>query len=105
MRSASKYRNVKTTVDGVTYDSKKEARRAGELALLVRAGEISELKRQPKFELVVNGQKIARYVADFTYFDKDGKPVVEDVKGVLTPEFKLKAKLMRAIHGVEILLT
>lgn len=98
----SKYRNVKTTVDGVTYDSKKEAKRAGELALLQRAGEISDLQRQVRYLLDVNGVPICHYRADFTYRERGAGFVVEDVKGVRTPEFILKSKLMLAVHGITI---
>lgn len=104
MRRA-KYGNIKTEFDGVLYDSKREAKRAGELALLQRAGQISDLKRQERFALVVNDQPICTYVCDFSYRDHTGQRVIEDSKGFQTPEFKLKAKLMKAVHGVEVLIT
>lgn len=109
-----KYRNTPTVVDGVRFDSKKEARRWGELQLLQRAGEIRNLQRQQRYPLEVNDRLIATYVSDFTYFEKAGivcdgedgfRLVVEDSKGVQTPEFKLKAKLMKAIHGIEVRLS
>lgn len=103
----SKYKAVKTTVDGITFDSKKEAKRYGELKLLEKAGQISHLRLQHKWPLEINGFLICTYKCDFYYHEhfKDGgwDEVVEDVKGMKTPIYKLKKKLMKAIHGIEIL--
>ena len=104
----SKYRNQKTIVDGITFDSKKEANRWAELKLLERAGEISFLERQPSFVLIPkqvrDGKVIERqtvYKADFTCQDnKTGETVVEDVKGVRTKEYSLKRKLMLWEYGI-----
>ncbi len=93
----SKYRAVKTEVDGITFDSKREAARYMELVLLERAGEISRLELQPKYDCVVNGHKICTYKADFRYFSAEGS-VVEDVKGVKTPVYRLKKKLVEALY-------
>jgi hypothetical protein len=102
-RRCGKYNAKKTVLDGVTYASKLEARRANELAMLERAGAIVGLQRQVPFDLNVNGHLICRYIADFCYTTAEtGESVVEDVKGMLTPEFRLKAKLMEAIHGIVI---
>jgi hypothetical protein len=94
---------------GLKFDSRWEAERWGQLKSMERAGAIDQLDRQIKYELNVNGQKICSYIADYTYLllDEDGSSrfIVEDAKGVLTPEFKLKKKLMLAIHGIDILLT
>ncbi len=98
-----KYRNRKTVVDGVTFDSAKEARRWGELRLLERAGKIHGLRRQVSYALIVNEILIARYVADFVY--TEGTLVVEDVKSAYTrklPVYRIKNKLMRAIHSIDI---
>lgn len=103
----SKYRNVKTEVDGVVFDSKREAARWTELRAMEKAGEISDLRRQVPFALVVNRKLICNYKADFTY-RRDGKEVVEDVKSAHTrtlPEYRLKKKLMDAVYGVEIVET
>jgi len=99
----SKYRNIQTTIDGVTFPSKKEAARWIELRLLQKAGLISDLRRQVKFDLAVNGIKVCAYWADFTYIE-DAALVVEDTKSsaTKTPVFRLKAKLMAAIHGITI---
>ena len=99
-----KYRNTPVTVEGVRYASKKEAKRAAELRLLERHGKISDLRFQPRFPLIVNGDLVATYVGDMSYVENN-RLVVEDVKGILTDVFKLKAKLFRAIHGFEITVT
>ena len=89
------------TVDNICFHSKKEAKRYMELKLAQNVGLISELELQPTFDLSVNGVLICRYRADFRY-RQDRKQVVEDAKGFKTPEYKLKKKLMLAIHGIEI---
>lgn len=96
-----KYRNIRTLVDGVLFDSQKEARRYSELKLLERAGKITGLILQPKYPIVVNGVKVCTYVADF-FYNAQGVDVVEDVKGMKTPIYNLKKKLVRACHGIEI---
>ena len=104
MGNPPKYRNRKTVVDGITFDSAKEARRWIELTLLDKAGAISNLRRQVRFPLSVNGQLICTYIADFCYTE-NGHEIVEDVKSAHTrklPVFRIKYKLMRAIHGVAI---
>jgi len=90
------------TVDGIKFDSRKEARRYRELTLLAAAGELRDLKLQVPFDIVVNGKKVCSYRADFTYTDKAGQFVVEDAKGFKTPEYRLKKKLLDACLGIEI---
>jgi len=103
MKRPNKYGNQFTIVDGIRFDSKAEAKRWGELKLLERANQISDLERQYRFKLAIGDQLIATYVADFRYFDRvKSEWVVEDVKGVRTAEFKIKAKLMKALHRVEV---
>ena len=101
LQTKSKYRNRKTELDGVTYDSKKEARRAAELNLMLKNGEIITLARQVRFRLT----KGIEYVADFVYTTKDGEQIIEDVKGMKTDVYKLKKKLMKELRGIEILET
>ena len=99
----TKYGAKRTEVDGIVFASRSEARRYQELRLLQAAGEISGLELQVKYPLVVNGVKIADYVADFRYYEDEGDTlIVEDRKGMRTPVYRLKAKLMRAVHGIEI---
>ena len=95
----NKYRNIKTTVDGIRFDSKREAERYSELKLLERAGIITDLKLQPKFELIPkhNGNRALTYIADFSYTE-GGEKIVEDVKGMETKEFKIKKKLFEYFY-------
>lgn len=116
----NKYNARKVKVDGIVFDSRKEADRWRELKLLERAGKITELKRQVKFTLIPTQRKFcceidksgrfkkgevlerpAVYIADFTYM-QDGKYVVEDTKGVKTPEYVIKRKLMLFLQGIRI---
>jgi hypothetical protein len=98
-----KYRAQRTEcANGHSHPSKAEARRCGELHLLQRLGEIRMLEREVPFPFRVDGKTIFTYRADFAYFEGDCR-VVEDVKGVLTPIYKLKKKLIEAQYpGVKI---
>lgn len=103
-----KYGNTKTVVDGITLDSKREAKRWRELNMMLRAGVIQDLKRQVRFEFHINGKPVkmrngqcARYTADFTYTE-NGKQIAEDVKGVVTEAYALRRAFMKAIFGIEI---
>jgi len=97
----SKYHAKRTEVGEITFPSKLEARRYQELLLLERAKEITGLQLQVPFDLVVNGHLVCRYIADFCYTaTSSGERVVEDAKGVMTPAFRLKAKLMEACYGI-----
>ena len=103
MRAPGKYGNKPTVLDGIRFASKREAARHGELRLLEKAGEISDLQLQTRFKLDVNGIVVCTYVADFTYAEKGRKfRVVEDCKGARTPLYKLKAKLMLAVFKITI---
>jgi len=97
-----KYGNTPTN----GFASKREARRAWELQLLERAGEISDLRMQVPFEIVpaCPPERAAFYLADFVYL-QNGKQVVEDSKGFKTAEYRLKRKLMRHVYGISILET
>ena len=106
----NKYNAVKTRVGDLIFDSKAEAKRYKELKLLEKAGEIMNLELQPRYDFHINGVKLGFYKADFKYIVGDGgwtpfKVVVEDVKGMKTPVYNLKKKLMLALHGIEILET
>ena len=102
----NKYGNKKIRLpDGTVYDSKKEYKRHMELMLLQRAGEICDLKRQVKYELIPKqeGERAVYYVADFVYKDtRTGEEVVEDCKGFRTDVYKLKAKIYRYRYGKKI---
>ena len=106
--SPSKYHSKKVTANGITYDSKKEYKRHCELLLLERAGAITDLQRQVKFELLpsqkIDGKVVERpvaYIADFVY-KQDGQRVVEDTKGFRTADYILKRKMMLYFHGIRI---
>lgn len=128
MRYQSKYYNIKTRArDGIVFDSSKEARRWEQLLLLQRAGKITSLQRQVRYELIPaqyetrarysnkTGKRLkdevrlierkVEYIADFVYTNAEtGETIVEDVKSeaTKTPEFIIKKKLMLAVHGIRV---
>ena len=96
----NKYRNKEISIAGQIFQSKLEAKRYKQLALLEKAGEIKDLKMQVKYELqeafTKNGKTYRKieYIADFVYYDnKLKKTIVEDTKGIKTDVFKIKQKL------------
>lgn len=103
--SYRKYNARKTVVDGITFDSKKEARRYSELKLMEKAGDIYNLELQPRFLLQdkfrYKGEPFRKveYIADFRYTDKTGATVVEDVKGYKTETYNLKKKWFLRQYG------
>lgn len=115
----NKYRNKKVVVDGIVFDSKKEAKRYQELLLLEKAGAIKNLERQVKYVLIPTqrepdtigarggihkGKVIEQecaYIADFIYWE-EGKQIVEDTKGMRTKDYIIKRKLMLYVHGIRI---
>lgn len=104
--SRGKYLNKKVEVDGLLFDSQKEARRWSELRLLERAGQISDLSRQVRMPLRVNGKLVCTFIPDFTYVGADGQAVIEDVKSDFTrklPVYRIKAKLVEALTGTKVL--
>lgn len=108
-RRGQKYGNEKVSDRGQTFDSKAEHRRFLFLEALQKSGEISDLKTQVEFVLIPETPKPSGgnerptiYRADFTYRDRAGAFVVEDVKGAVTPEFRIKRKLMLWRHGIEV---
>lgn len=124
-RGSSKYHAEKVTVNGITFDSKKEARRYLELTALEQAGKIHDLRRQVKYLLIPEqrescteiyksgpkkgqckpGRVLERecaYYADFDYYTEDGTHVVEDAKGVRTEVYRLKKKMLLYTHKIRI---
>lgn len=97
----NKYRNRKTTLFGITFDSQREAQRYLVLRADLEAGSIKDLQLQVPYEIKINGVKVCKYVADFVY-QKDGKTITEDSKGMKTQVYILKRKLMKAVHGIDI---
>lgn len=121
MYKRNKYNNKKVEIDGIIFDSKKEAKRYSELMLMQKAGEISELRRQVKYVLIpqqrmpdtigprggikrgVVLEKECAYIADFVYFDNQlGRYIVEDTKGFRTDAYIIKRKLMLKVHNIRI---
>ncbi len=95
----SKYGNRKVEKNGETFDSVREYKRHLVLLDMEKKGEIFNLQRQYPLPLVVEGEFIATYIADWRYLDmKIEGIVIEDAKGFKTPEFKLKWKLARALY-------
>ena len=118
----NKYKSIKTLVNGIEFDSRKEARRYQELLLLQRAGVIRDLKMQVKYVLIPaqyetyerygkKGQRLkdgkralekeCSYIADFVY-EENGIEVVEDTKGIKTKDYIVKRKLMLYVHGIRV---
>lgn len=112
VKRGQKYGNTKVKEGDRTFDSKAEHRRWQYLVALEKAREIRNLQCQVRFELIPaldkpsgGRERPTHYVADFVYEAKDGRRwirVVEDVKGAVTPEFRLKRKLMLHVHGIEV---
>ena len=100
----TKYNAKKVTIDGIIFDSKAEAKRYKVLKILERAGEIQNLELQPRYDLIINEIKVGFYKADFRYTEK-GKLIIEDVKGMKTPIYNNKKKMIKAIYGIDILET
>ena len=103
----SKYHAKKTTIDGIEFDSAKEAKRYAKLRAMEEAGKIQHLRLQVPFEILpsfeCDGVKYRgmSYVADFVYY-RAGKVVVEDCKGFKTAEYKMKKKLMAYMNHINI---
>jgi len=114
MRGFNKYHNKKVRVDGIKFDSVREAHRWHELKLMEQAGVITRLERQCEFDLLptqkyidpvsgkVKHERGVKYIADFSYFDEFGQRVVEDTKGVRTPEYVIKRKMMLWFFGIHV---
>ena len=119
-RKKSKYKNVKVVMNGLVFDSEKEAQYYRDLLLLLKAGEISDLQRQVKYVLIpaqrepdIIGPKGGRkpgkllehevaYIADFVYKDKEGNTIVTDTKGYRTKDYIIKRKLALYLLGIRI---
>lgn len=104
-KKPAKYRNRRTLFMGIWFDSKSEARRYQELLLLEHAGQIRDIECQPRYDLVVNGQKLGFYKGDFRYVVvATGQQVLEDVKSLPTKTavYQLKKKLVKALYAIDI---
>jgi hypothetical protein len=112
MYKKNKYNNKITELDGIKFHSKKESLRYSQLKLQEKGGLIKDLRLQVSYELipklVINGktERAIKYVADFVYTDTlHETEIVEDVKGMITDVFKLKYRLMKQIHNIDVKLT
>lgn len=103
-KKRNKYGARKTVVDGIIFDSIAEARRYGKLALMQRAGMISDLVCHPEFRIEMNGTLICRVLLDFSYKNATtGKTIYEDLKGAkATAVCRLKRKLVEVAHGISV---
>ena len=112
----TKYGNVKTVIDGITFDSKKEATFYGNLKIMKRSGIIKDFELQPKFPYVesyctndkgtLGGailNKYKKYIADFKVIFSDGSIEIWDVKGFRTTIYKQKKKIVEKLYGIKII--
>lgn len=105
-KKTSKYRARKVEIDGIVFDSKAEAKYYRQLQLQVAAGEIESFDCQVPYALIVNGDLVATYVADFVTYEKGAPSCVIDVKGYTKGQayamFRLKQKLVKALYGIDV---
>jgi hypothetical protein len=102
----TKYKAVPVIIDGIRFASRKEGKRYADLKILEIGGRIANLELQPEYPVVINGVKVCTYKADFRYFDphvvgpngQKGGVVVEDVKGIKTPIYRIKKKMVEAAY-------
>lgn len=100
-----KFKSVRIKVDGVLFDSKKEAEYYGTLKLRMKAGDIKSFRRQVRYRIVINEILITTYVADFVEENWDGSKRVIDVKSEFTKTlapYRMKRQLMLALYGIKI---
>lgn len=105
-KKKKKFGNVETEVDGIKFDSMKEAKRYKDLLMMLKAGEIGMLRIQVPYKFEKDGKKIGTYLADFVYVEtKTGNTIVEDVKSDATRThmyYRLKKRLMKAFYNIDI---
>ncbi|MDR9781615.1 DUF1064 domain-containing protein [Rhizobium redzepovicii] len=103
-KRGNKFGAKRTAFDGITFDSKREAEVYRDLKVLESAGRISGFERQRKYELIVNGEIIGTYRADFAFIDHDhdGRFRVIDVKGVVTRDFRRVRKIIKAAYNIDV---
>jgi len=101
----SKYSARRVEVKGITFHSQREAARWQELMLMNQAGEVSNIRLQVAYPIVVNDVHVCTYIADFVYIETYrgiSIEIVEDCKGYQTAVYRMKRKLMKAIYGIDI---
>ena len=110
-QNRNKFGAKKTVVDGITFDSKKEAQYYIRLNMMTKASNktdrVLKIELQPKYDIVINGKKVAFYKADFKVLYGDGRIEIVDVKGLKSGAayqyFKLKKKIVEALYNIEII--
>lgn len=103
-KKTGRYAYKRTEIDGHSFHSTKEGNRYLVLKEQQANGQISNLQLQPPYRIEINGKLVCRYIADFSY-EQNGQTIVEDVKSAHTAKdatYRLKKKLMLAVHGIEI---
>jgi hypothetical protein len=102
-KKQSKYRAKRTmNADGTFSDSKKEARHDAEFMAMAKNKGVLRVVRKERFTFVLNGVKLCAYESDWTVYYKDGRKEVFDAKGVRTPVYKIKKKIMKAFFNIDI---
>ena len=101
-KKGNKHGAKKIRVDGILFDSLLEANRYGELKILERAGEVSDIKVHPVFPVEINGIHVCKVILDFAYTDRHGCTVYEDTKGNQTALSALKKKMVEAMYGIDV---
>jgi len=101
-RSSSKFKNQWTTIDGIKFQSKREAMHYLVLKDRLRCKEIERLERQVRYPMTIDGVLVCTYVADFRYVVPGKGYVVEDVKGFKTDVYEIKKKLLKALYHIDV---
>ncbi len=98
LKKKSKYKNIKTVVDGIKFDSKAEATYYGILNILKRTGKVKDFEMQVVYTLTAG----IKYILDFKVEYSDGRIDYIDIKGMKTQVFRIKQKLMKHDHDIDI---
>lgn len=102
-KKANKYGAIRTTLDGITFASKAESAYYAKLKQREAAGEVANVELQKRYALTIGGFLICTYVSDFDFYDiTEKRQRTVDTKGVVTDVFRIKRKLMKAIHGIDV---
>jgi Protein of unknown function (DUF1064) len=98
-----RFKPIRTVVDSIMFDSKREASRYSNLKILMLGGRIRDLETHPAYDISINGKHICVVKLDFKYWSNETNSLVyEDSKGFDTPISRLKRKLVEAQHGIKV---
>lgn len=103
-KRANKFNAKKVRLDGYVFDSGLEARRYGELKILERVGDVTDLEVHPVFPIEINGIRICKVILDFSYTDKNSCRVHEDAKGNDTALSRLKRRMVEAAYSIDVVI-